>query len=73
MAAVTIKTFSTNTSQIEAIKACMNALKIKFEISSVEEKPYNQEFVDKILQGDEDLKNGKGRKVTIEELDKLWK
>jgi len=27
----------------------------------------------KIKQGDEDLKNGKGRTVTIEDLESLWK
>ncbi len=50
----------------------MKALKIKFELSK-NESPYNAEFVKKIKQGDEDLNNGKGRKVTLEELDELWK
>jgi hypothetical protein len=58
-------------SQIEAVKAFMKALKIKFEI--IKDKPYNPEFVQKIVTGDEDYKAGKGRKVTIEELNKLWK
>lgn len=58
-------------SQIEAVKAFMKALKIKFEI--IKDKPYNTEFVQKIVTGDEDYKAGKGRKVTIEELNKLWK
>ena len=46
--------------------------KIKFELSK-EQSPYKPEFVKKIEQGDKDLKNGKGRKVSIEELDNLWK
>ena len=58
-------------SQIVAVKAFMKALKIKFEI--IKDKPYNPEFVQKIVTGDEDYKAGKGRKVTIEELNKLWK
>ena len=58
-------------SQILAVKAFMKALKIKFEI--IKDKPYNPEFVQKIVTGDEDYKAGKGRKVTIEELNKLWK
>ena len=58
-------------SQIEAVKAFMKALKIKFEI--IKDKPYNPEFVQKIVTGDEDYKAGKGKKVTIEELNKLWK
>jgi hypothetical protein len=50
----------------------MKALKIEFELTK-EESPYNPEFVDKIQQGDQDLKNGKGRAVTVEELDGMWK
>ena len=72
METVNIKAHTMDASQIEAIKAFMKALKIKFELSK-EQSPYNPEFVKKIEQGDKDLKNGKGRKVSIEELDNLWK
>jgi len=72
MKAVNIIAYTDDTSQIEAIKAFMKALKIKFELSK-ENSPYNSEFVNKIKQGDEDLKNGKGRIVTLEELDSLCK
>lgn len=47
------------------------ALKVPFEKS--EESPYDPEFVKKIQQGIEDDRNGLGRKVTLEELDNLWK
>lgn len=48
--------------------------KIRFELSKEKEKDsYNIEFVKKIQQGDEDLKDGKGRSVTLDELEKLWK
>ncbi|MFV0565655.1 MAG: DUF2683 family protein [Flavobacteriaceae bacterium] len=67
-----IKAHTMDPSQIEAIKAFMKALKIKFELSK-EESPYNPEFVKKIKDGDEDLKKGKGRKITIQEIDSLWK
>jgi len=60
------------TEQIKALKAFVKALKIKFEIKTTE-KPYNQQFVDKILQGDEDFKAGKGKKMTMDELNSLWK
>jgi hypothetical protein len=60
------------TAQINALKAFAKALNIKFEIRAGE-KQYNQAFVDKILQGDEDFKAGKGKKMTIEELNGLWK
>jgi hypothetical protein len=49
----------------------MKALKIKFEISN--DKPCNTEFVEKIAQGDKDYEAGKGRKVSIQELNSLWK
>ena len=60
------------TEQIKALKAFVKALNIKFEIKTTE-KPYNQQFVDKILQGDEDFKAGKGKKMTMDELNSLWK
>jgi len=47
------------------------ALKVPFEKS--EESLYDSEFVKKIQQGMEDEQNGLGRKVTLEELDNLWK
>jgi hypothetical protein len=62
----------TNTEEVNALKAFVKALKIKFEITTAE-KPYDQEFVDKILQGDEDFKAGKGKKITVDELNGLWK
>jgi hypothetical protein len=68
MEVINIKAYTTSSTQVEALKAFMKALKIKFEVS-----PYNPEFVEKILQGDKDFKTGKGRKITIVELDKLWK
>ena len=63
METVHIKAHTMDASQIEAIKAFMKALKIKFELSK-EQSPYNPEFVKKIQQGDDDKKKGKGRKKT---------
>jgi uncharacterized protein involved in exopolysaccharide biosynthesis len=37
------------------------------------EKPYNPEFVKEILEAREELKQGKGIKMTVEDIDKLWK
>ncbi len=45
----------------------MKALKIDFE---TEESPYNPEFVKEILKAREDIKNGKGVKIGVED---LWK
>lgn len=72
METINIKAHTSDSSQIEAIKAFMKALKIKFELSK-EQSPYNSDFVKKIEKGDDDLKKGKGRKVSIDELDNLWK
>ena len=57
--------------KFEALKAVMKALKIKFEITK--EKPYDPKFVAKIEKSREDYKNGKGRKITLDELNNLWK
>lgn len=50
-----------------AIKAFMKALKISFKETK---SPYNPEFVAKIKQGEEDIKAGKTRKIS---LDDVWK
>lgn len=57
--------------KFEALKAVLKALKIKFEITK--DKPYDPEFVAKIEKSRQDFKEGKGRKITLEELDSLWK
>lgn len=53
-------------SQIEAVKAFMKALKIKFEISK--EKSYNTEFVKKIEKSKQEFKEGKSIRVEKEDL-----
>lgn len=44
------------------------ALKVPFEIK--QESPYKPEFVEMVRQADKDFKNGKGKKV---KLDDIWK
>lgn len=53
--------------QLAALKAFIKALKIDFR---TEKGTYDPEFADKILQGKEDIKNGKGVKIAPED---LWK
>jgi len=53
--------------QLVALKAFIKALKIDFKS---EKSPYNPDFVEKILQGRKDIKNGKGVKIATED---LWK
>ncbi len=49
------------------------AKSLGFEIVQEVEKPYNPEFVKEILEAREELKQGKGIKMTLEDIDKLWK
>jgi arginyl-tRNA synthetase len=71
MESINIKAYTDDNSQIDALKAFMKALKIKFEVTK--EKPYNPEFVAMIKQGEQDLKDRKGIAVTLEELEQLCK
>ena len=62
-----------NKDTYDALKAFMKALKINFEIHSKNESPYDPEFVKTILDGDKAIREGKGKKITLGDLDKLWK
>jgi hypothetical protein len=44
-----------------------------FEIEKKEDKPYNPEFVKEILEAAKEVKEGKGTRIKMEELDDLWK
>ena len=57
--------------KLESLKAFLKALKIKFEVTTA--KPYDNDFVKIIQKGDEDIKNGKGKKIMLDEIDDLWK
>jgi len=56
--------------QANALKAFAKAFKLKFE---VKEKPYNPEFVAKIEKSRQDYKDGKGKAISMDELNSLWK
>jgi hypothetical protein len=68
MEAINIKAYTADNSQIDAIKAFMKALKIKFEVA--EESPYNPEFVAKIQKSRKQAMEGKTVKIS---LDEIWK
>ncbi len=57
--------------QLNALKAFMKALKIKFEIAK--KSSYNPEFVEKVLQGEKDIEQGKGISFSMKELSDLCK
>lgn len=52
--------------QVEALKAFMQALKIKFEISK--DTPYNPEFVAKIKKSEKEFKEGSFKRVEKKDL-----
>lgn len=64
----TILIYPESKEQIKAFQQMAKALKVPFEIK--EESPYKSEFVDMVNQGDKDFKNGKGKKM---QLDDIWK
>ena len=71
MNGINITAYTEDISQIEAIKAILKAMKIKYEISKA--KPYKKEFVDMVLAAEAEIKSGKGKKISSDEFDDLWK
>lgn len=53
--------------KLDALKAFLKALKISFEETK---SPYNPEFVAKIKRGEKDIKTGKTKSIS---LDDIWK
>jgi hypothetical protein len=49
------------------------AKSLGFEIAEKVEKPYNPEFVKEILEAQQSIKDGKGIRMTMEELKELCK
>jgi hypothetical protein len=62
----------TSTQQLAVVKAFFKALKIKFEVTT-NEKPYNDTFVNMVLEAEKEINTGKGLKLNSEEFDNLWK
>lgn len=60
-----------NAVEVNTLKAFLKALNIKFEIAK--ESPYRAEFVAKIEKSRRDYKAGRGKVITVSELEKLWK
>lgn len=54
--------------QLTAVEAVLKLLKVSFK--KAEDTPYDPEFVEKILQGRKDVKDGKGVKIKTSD---LWK
>ena len=73
MEALNFKAYPVDSSQADAIKAFMKALKIKFEVSKEVINPYNPEFVEMIQKGDKEFAEGKGKKMSVTEFKDLCK
>lgn len=54
--------------QSNVIKAFMEALKIKFEISEFEDSPYDEDFVNKINQSKKEFNNGEFSRIAKDSL-----
>lgn len=70
MNAINITAYTSDVSQIKAVKAFLKALKIQFEItkeSKTTSEPYNPEFVAKIEKSKQDYKDGNF--ITVEKDD----
>jgi hypothetical protein len=68
METINIKAYTSNSQQIDAIKAFMKALNIKYEVAK--ESPYNPDFVKKIKNSQKQANEGKTVKI---DLDDIWK
>jgi hypothetical protein len=67
----TITLYPKDALQSKVVKSYIKDLKIRFEIKK--EKPYNEDFVQKILEAEVEIKQGKSISVTSKEFDELWK
>jgi hypothetical protein len=72
MTTINITAHTDDASQIDALKAFMKALKIKFEVKK-EESPYDPDFAKTVLKAEKEIKNGKGKKISSDSFDNLWK
>ncbi len=70
MNTISIKAYPTEDNQIEALKAFLKALKIKFE-EATDNKPYDKNFVNKIQKSKEEFKAGKSVRVKKDNLKNL--
>ena len=60
-----------NEVQDKVLRAVIEALEVPFETEpDASEGPYNPEFVAKINKAMEDIKNGKGTKITLDDISK---
>lgn len=66
----TIIAHPSTSEQVEALKAFVKALKIKFEVKKDAVEKYDPAFVDKVSKGDNDFEQGNFKVIKTED---LWK
>ncbi len=71
MKAINITAYTEDSEKINAIKAVLKAMKIKFEIFKT--KPYDPAFIEMVQNAEEQVKKGKSKKIAPGELNKIWK
>ena len=69
----TITIHPKNKEQVSLFEQLAKTLKVPFEKSGKEKSSYNPEFVSKIERSRQNFKEGKGKKISLEELNSLWK
>ena len=62
-----------NKEEVALLKTFLEDQKIKFEITDVDQSPYNSEFVNKIEKSQKDLVEGRGTKMSATEFKELCK
>ncbi|MCF8358445.1 MAG: hypothetical protein K9H26_06775 [Prolixibacteraceae bacterium] len=68
METINIKAYTSNSQQIDAIKAFMKALNIKFEVAN--DSPYDPDFVKKIKNSQKQANEGKTVKIDLDDIRK---
>lgn len=62
----TVIAHPTNQEQKDALTSFLRSLKVKYEITT--DKPYNPEFVKKIKESRQQVKEGKTVKISLDEI-----
>lgn len=68
----TITVHTDTLEQTNALLAFVKSLRVKFELSE-KEYVYNSDFISKVEEGKRAIESGKGEKISMDELERLWK
>ena len=68
--ATTVVAHPSTSEQLTALKAFAKALKIKLEIKTQDDKPYDPKFVERVLEAEKEFASGDFKVIKTED---LWK